>query len=447
MAARPVILLIGGTDPSGGAGLAADIRTVSSLGVHPCIAVTAVTVQTTGGVRSWMPLESGLVADQIRSVHADGQVQAVKTGMLGTPETAAAVAETVSTLFPGVPLVCDPVLRAGSGLTLSVDGVVEALKENILPVTHLCTPNLGEASELADMEVHDRTGMEEAGRALISLGAAGVLVKGGHLKGNPDDLLITGQGTTWFIGSRLTSDEMHGTGCTLASAIASLIATGSPVEEAVSAARIFLARTMKRRWRRGSSRLLGLAPASGPVPSGEDETSFYLPPAFCSTCGGELSGRPAGEQHLQCRICGTVHYRNPLPAVALLVHDGSRLLLVRRAKPPAEGELCLPGGFMELGETVEECGRRELLEETGLRGEPDALVGLETDTTAYGGIVLTALEVTSWTGDPAPGDDASEVLWTDLDSVPELAFDAHDRLVTALRNRLAGDTEYEEDLP
>ncbi len=436
MAERPVVLLIGGTDSSGGAGLAADIRTVSSLGVHPAIAVTAVTVQTTGMVRHWDPMEPALVSEQIRAVCDDGPVHAVKTGMLASPEIALSLAETLEALLPDVPLICDPVLRAGSGDSLGTGGMVEAFCKALLPASFLCTPNIGEASALTGLTVCDRQSMEEAGRAIRVMGAGSVLVKGGHLEGNPDDVLVTADGAVWFRGERVTDEDIHGTGCTLASGIAALTASGFGIEEAVSSARVCLVRGMKRRWRRKGGLQLGHFPPQGPAPGGGDDTAFYLSPAFCSRCGGVLSGRTPEELHLECPSCGAVHYRNPLPAVTLLVHDGEKILLVRRARPPAKGMLCLPGGFMELGETATECGSRELFEETGLRGDPGRLVGIETDMTAYGGVVLAALEITSWTGDLVPGDDASEVLWADLDRVPGLAFDAHDRLVAELRRRL-----------
>ena len=432
MSQRQVVLFAGGTDPSGGAGLAADVRTASLLGVHPAIAVTALTVQETGRVLGWRELEPSLVRDQIGSVAGDGPVAAVKTGMLASPGTVEAVARAIGDFLPGVPLVCDPVLVAGSGRRLGADGLAASVAELLLPLSALFTPNTEEASAITGIPVEDPSGMERAGEAILGMGAAAVLVKGGHLHGSPSDLLVTGEGSRWFRGPRIPGGNVHGTGCTLSAGIASLLASGLRLEDAVAGARLLVRRGIRRRWARGSGFLLGLVPSAGPVPRGADEVSWYLPPAFCARCGSELRSGPGGESHMACPECGAVHYRNPLPAVTLMVHDGRRLLLVRRAKPPAEGLLCLPGGFMELGETVEECGRRELLEETGLEMVGWRLFGTETDTTAYGGIVLAALEVTSWSGEPRPGDDASEVLWTDLDSVPDLAFWAHTRLVSAL---------------
>ena len=152
-------------------------------------------------------------------------------------------------------------------------------------------------------------------------------------------------------------------------------------------------------------------------------------------CGGILEETEGHGGHLHCGKCGFVHYRNPLPAVALLLCDGDRILLVRRAVPPAMNMLCLPGGFMELGETPGECGRRELKEETGLQLEESRILALETDSTAYGGILLVALEAVRWSGEPRPGDDASEVIWCPLSRVPGLAFAAHERLVERLAGR------------
>jgi hydroxymethylpyrimidine/phosphomethylpyrimidine kinase len=432
---RQVVLFAGGTDPSGGAGLAADVRTASLIGVHPAIAVTAVTVQETGRMLDWRGLEPSLVRDQIGSVAGDGPVGAVKTGMLASPAIVDAVARAIGDFLPGVPLVCDPVLRAGSGRSLGTDDLAASIAGLLLPASALFTPNTEEASVITGIPVEDPAGMERAGEAMLGMGAGAVLVKGGHLPGPPADLLVTRDGSRWFHGPRIPGGNVHGTGCTLSAGIASLIASGLALGDAVAGARLLVRRGIGRRWARGSGFQLGLVPQAGPVPAGADEVSWYLPPAFCVRCGGELRSVSGGESHLACPECGAVHYRNPLPAVALMVHDGSRLLLVRRAKPPAEGFLCLPGGFMELGETVEECGRRELLEETGIEMGSWRLFGTETDTTVYGGVVLTALEVTSWRGEPRPGDDASEVVWTDMGSVPDLAFEAHRRLVSALGGR------------
>ena len=140
---------------------------------------------------------------------------------------------------------------------------------------------------------------------------------------------------------------------------------------------------------------------------------------------------------MKCGSCGFIHYRNPLPAVTLLVHEEGRILLVRRARPPAEGALCLPGGFLDLGETVQECGKRELFEETGLIMKECRLFSVETDMTPYGGVMLAVLETTSWSGRETAGDDASETIWANLDQVPDLAFAAHNRLIVKLKEILA----------
>jgi hydroxymethylpyrimidine/phosphomethylpyrimidine kinase len=439
MAERPVVLLAGGTDSSGGAGLAADVRTVSVLGGHGAIAVTAVTAQTTCSVSGWMPVPPSLLEAQVNSVFDDGPVDAVKTGMMALPETVEILARVLTERMKAdTPLVVDPVLRAGAGDTLSSPDMVRTLRERLLPAACLCTPNLDEASVLTGAAVRDRPGMEEAGTRILEMGVDAVLVKGGHLEGTPADVLVTGSGAVWFQGRRTSSGEViHGTGCTLASAVTALLASGMQLEQAVSAALIFLRRCIGGRFRRGSGIQLAHCPPQGPVPDGGDDSAFYLPPRFCCRCGSELAGSAASETlHLTCSSCGALHYRNPIPAVTLLVHDGKNLLLVRRRKPPARGELSLPGGFLDLAETCLECGARELMEETGLEAEAPSLFAVETDETAYGGIVLTALEVTSWTGDPVPGDDASEVVWVDLDRIPDLAFRAHNRLVAELLRRI-----------
>ena len=431
-----VLLFIGGTDPSGGAGLPADLKTASALGFHGCPAVTAVTVQNSGNVLSWEAVASEMLMEQLRVVCNDGPVAGVKSGMLGSTENASALAGFIREELRGIPYVLDPVLAAGGGGSLTESGMIDLLRDHLIPLCTLCTPNIDEAEILSGITIANTEDMIEAGRAIIRMGAAAVLVKGGHLAGDPVDILVTKESYTEFSGSRITGENVHGTGCTLAAAAATLLAAGFSMETAIRDARFFVRRVIARRIGRVHGKLPGHSPGAGPLPLTPDGTSFYLPPAYCSMCGEHLGKSPGEHGHLFCRQCGFIHYRNPLPAVVLMVHDDEKILLVRRAVQPKKGMLSLPGGFLETGETPEECGRRELLEETGLHARDSRLLGVETDMTAYGGIILAVLEVKEWEGTERAGDDASEVIWCPIREVPELAFTAHNRLVEKLANTL-----------
>lgn len=431
-----VLLFIGGTDPSGGAGLPADLKTASAMGFHGCLAVSAVTVQNSGNVLSWDAVDSAKLVEQLTAVCDDGPVAGVKSGMLGSRENASALAGFIRRNLRGIPYVLDPVLAAGGGSSLVSSGMTELLKSELVPLCTLCTPNIDEAEVLSGIAIDNEEDMIEAGKIIIRIGATAVLVKGGHLPGNPVDILVTKEGNVRFGGSRITAENVHGTGCTLGSATVALLAAGFSMESAVTDAKRFVRRVISRRIRRVHGYLPGHFPEAGPLPIAPDGSAFYLPPAYCQMCGAPL-GKLSGEHgHLFCRKCGFVHYRNPLPAVALMVHDHEKILLVKRAVPPKKGMLSLPGGFLETGETPAECGFRELLEETALRAKKSRLMELETDMTAYGGILLAVLEVTDWEGTPVAGDDASEVLWSPIREVPDLAFSAHNRLVEKLVNTL-----------
>ena len=431
-----VILFAGGTDPSGGAGLPADLKTASVLGFHGCPAVTAVTVQNSGNVLSWKAVSSEIFVEQLKAVCDDGPVAGVKSGMLGSTENAAALAGFISEELRGIPYVLDPVLAAGGGGSLTGSGMIGTMRDLLVPLCTLCTPNIDEAETLSGIAIANTEDMIEAGRAIIRMGAGAVLVKGGHLAGDPVDLLVTKKGYTEFSGSRITVENVHGTGCTLAAAAAALLAAGFSMETAIRDARLFVRRVIARRIGRVHGNLPGHSPGAGPLPVMPDGTSFYLPPAYCAMCGEQLGKSPGEHGHLFCRQCGFIHYRNPLPAVVLMVHDDEKILLVRRAVQPKKGMLSLPGGFLETGETPEECGCRELLEETGLHALDSKLLGVETDLTAYGGIMLAVMEVKDWEGTERAGDDASEVVWCPIREVPELAFSAHNRLVEKLANTL-----------
>lgn len=427
---RPLILLAGGTDPSGGAGLFADGKAVAAMGGHGLFAVTAVTVQDSGRVHSWTPLPVEQIRAQMEAVCNDGRLDGMKTGMLGGPEAVEVAARIYGRRVFPAPLIVDPVLVSGSGHSLFRQGVTEAVRSLLVPAAALLTPNLDEAEALTGIRAETPARMEEAGRALLEMGAGAVLVKGGHLRGEPSDVLVTREKTRVYPGRRLVPGKVHGTGCTLASACAALMAAGYDSFQAVEAALRYLRGAIRDGFRREGGYLLGHFPGTGPGPRPRNATGFYGRPRFCPDCGGSLAG---SEGHMDCVDCGLVYYRNPLPAVMVLGEDHiGRVLLVRRAFPPGEGMLCLPGGFMDLGEAPVECARRELMEETGLTADSMELAGSDCDRTHYGGVALFVFRARGLRGEPAPGDDASEVLWLPRESVPPLAFKAHERALLHL---------------
>lgn len=434
-----MLLMVGSTDPSGGGGLPADVKTAGAMGLHGSPVVSAVTVRDSGKVLSSRAVDPEILMEQLRAVVRDGPVSGVKSGVLGSCANVSVLAGFLKNELKGIPYVLYPrVTCAGPGSTVNGE-VLRSTAEKLLPLSTLCTPDLAEAMALAGMDgIDGLKDMIEAGRTIMERGAGAVLVRGGRSAEGPADVLVTGDRHRVFNGRRTRHKPAHGTGGTLAGACAALLAAGFSMEESVRTAELYLDRTLSRKIVRIHGSLPGHLPEAVPMPGSPDGSAFYLPPAYCARCGNAMSGAPGGEGHLHCVRCGLVHYRNPLPAVALVVRNGDRILLVRRAVPPEKGRLCLPGGFLELGETPREGGRRELLEETGLTADETRVLELTTDTTAYGGILLVVLEVTGWTGTAEPGDDASEILWRRPGETGELAFRAHDRIVARLGGAAEG---------
>ena len=237
----PNVLSIAGSDPSGGAGIQADLKTMSALGCYGMAALTALTAQNTRGVTAVHVPPAAFVAAEIDAVFADIAVAAVKIGMLATGEMARAVAQALAAR-PDVPVVLDPVLVATSGDSLGAPDVVEAMIEALLPLSALVTPNLPEAARLAGLpEAHDEDAMRATAEALRARGASAVLIKGGHLDGSEAiDLLCDASGITVFRAPRVATKNTHGTGCTLSSAIACYLAKGLPLVDAVGAAKAYL---------------------------------------------------------------------------------------------------------------------------------------------------------------------------------------------------------------
>lgn len=234
----PCVLAIAGSDSAGGAGIQADLKTMLALGVHGMSVVCAVTAQNSVGVQGYWEVPVDSVRAQLDSVLGDIPVHAVKTGMLAS----AAIVETVSAKLAGVPapVVVDPVAVSKHGDSLLSAGTLEAVKAHLLPLATVLTPNLLEAELLTGSRITDETGMRRAAESLSSLGPRWILIKGGHLPGNPVDLLFDGSEVTRFPGPRIASRHTHGTGCTLASAIASFLALGMGMPAAVAAAKEYV---------------------------------------------------------------------------------------------------------------------------------------------------------------------------------------------------------------
>ncbi|MBW9208357.1 bifunctional hydroxymethylpyrimidine kinase/phosphomethylpyrimidine kinase [Mumia sp. zg.B21] len=234
------MLTIAGSDPSGGAGIQADLKTATALGVYGAAALTALTVQNTRGVFGIHPVPAAFVAEQVRAVLDDLDVSVVKIGMLGTVEIVLAVADVLHAA--DVPVVLDPVMVATSGDTLVGEDVVDTIRTTLLPLAAVVTPNVPEAAVLTGTApATDPHGLATAGRALRAAGAAAALVKGGHLEGPESiDVLVDAEGACTYRAPRIDSPNTHGTGCTLGSAIASGLALGLPLREAVGEAKDYL---------------------------------------------------------------------------------------------------------------------------------------------------------------------------------------------------------------
>jgi hydroxymethylpyrimidine/phosphomethylpyrimidine kinase len=254
------ILSIAGSDPSGGAGIQADLKTFAARATYGMAVLTALTAQNTQGVSGVHLVPPAFVAAQIADVFSDIRVDAVKIGMIASAEIAEAVAGALSR-HRGPPVVLDPVMVAKGGASLLAREAVEALTRRLLPLATVLTPNLPEAAALlGEAEAADRAAMEGQAKRLLALGPKAVLLKGGHLPGGESpDVLATPDGLRWYEGVRVLTRNTHGTGCSLSSAIAAELGKGRPLPDAVAAAKSFIAGAVR------SSDALAVGSGHGPL--------------------------------------------------------------------------------------------------------------------------------------------------------------------------------------
>ena len=235
------VLICAGSDSGGGAGIQADIKAVTALGGFAMTAITALTAQNTLGVQGVLGVEPPFIRQQIASCLDDIGADAVKTGMLADTATIEAVCEEVARRAPGVPLVADPVMVAKGGHRLLAPDAVETLKRRLLPLATLITPNIPEAEVLAGHAITTEAEMLDAAEMMLTLGVPAVLLKGGHMEGEVlVDILATPEGVARFADQRIATRHTHGTGCTLASAIAAGLAQGMALRPAVERARRYV---------------------------------------------------------------------------------------------------------------------------------------------------------------------------------------------------------------
>jgi hydroxymethylpyrimidine/phosphomethylpyrimidine kinase len=245
---KPRVLSVAGSDSGGGAGIQADIKTITMLGGFAMTAVTALTAQNTLGVEDVFPVDPRFVIAQMRAVLSDIGADAIKTGMLGSYPVIEAVAKTCESLAAGIPVIVDPVMVAKGGASLLDKGAVDALILRLLPLASLVTPNVPEAEVLTGLKIRSIADMERAADVILGLGPSAVLMKGGHLEGDTVvDILRTADGAEHrFEGPRIASRSTHGTGCTLASAIAAGVAEGLTLQGAVGRARDYVVKAIQQ---------------------------------------------------------------------------------------------------------------------------------------------------------------------------------------------------------
>ncbi|MEO8459883.1 MAG: bifunctional hydroxymethylpyrimidine kinase/phosphomethylpyrimidine kinase [Dokdonella sp.] len=253
---RPIALTIAGSDSGGGAGIQADLHTFAAFGVHGVTAITAITAQNTRQVTAIQPVTGMLLEAQLDALFADFPIAAIKIGMLGSASIARSVAATLKR-HPKIPVVLDPVLVATSGDALAMGGVAAALRRHLFPHASLLTPNIPEVEQLLGRRIDNADAMLTAAHALRELGAKAVLLKGGHAAGGKKptpvirDLLVTVRGARWHEHPRLPF-EGHGTGCSLAAAIAAGLARGNALETAVADAIDFVQHALANAYSPGS---------------------------------------------------------------------------------------------------------------------------------------------------------------------------------------------------
>lgn len=233
------LLTIAGSDSIGGAGIQADLKTFSAFGCYGMSVITAVTAQNTVAVYEVQTIDPAVLAGQMRAVFEDVPPDAVKIGMLSNPETIHTVAEGLKQYRPSI-VVLDPVMVSKSGYPLLEASAMDTLKQELLPLATLLTPNLPEAELLCGTTLTTDAEIEDAAKSLVQMGAKAVLIKGGHREGSAKDLLYDGHEVHRFCSDRIETKNTHGTGCTLSSAIASTLAKGYPLPKAVALAKDYI---------------------------------------------------------------------------------------------------------------------------------------------------------------------------------------------------------------
>ena len=267
MAAPARVLIVAGSDSGGGAGIQADIKTVTALGGYAATAITALTAQNTRGVFGVVGVEPAFIQQQMRLVLEDIGADAVKTGMLHSTAVIEAVCEILDSLDSAIPVVVDPVMVAQSGDALLDPGATQSLAQRLLPRATLLTPNAPEAERLSGVAVTDRDSMVRAAKKLLDMGPGAVLVKGGHLDGRTVfDVLTADDTVETFESPRIDTPHTHGTGCTLASAIATGLGQGLEVYSAIVRARAYLYEAIRT--------APGLGRGHGPVNHGHTVSPF-----------------------------------------------------------------------------------------------------------------------------------------------------------------------------
>jgi len=249
----PVVMTIGGFDPSSGAGITADLKTLAAENCYGVAAITALTVQNSQGVSSLHAMDPSLLRTTAENLLAEGHIKAIKIGMLANRANAEVVREILAA-HPAIPAVLDPVIRSTSGASLLDEEGTAFLREHLLSRVRIVTPNLDEAAALTGLSVENIEGMKAAAQKLIELGASAVVVTGGHLD-KAIDVFHDGSSVETFVGDRVKPDNTHGTGCTYASAIAANLALGRSLRESVMLAKAYVTEAIRKAYPVGPGRM------------------------------------------------------------------------------------------------------------------------------------------------------------------------------------------------